>query len=201
MSRYTGPKLRIMRALGMQLPGLSAKSIEKRQNPPGQHGGSRVKRKPSLYGRRLREKQKLRFHYGVTERQMRTIAEQASRTASSTGTAIVRLLEQRIDNIVFRAGFARTIPAARQLVSHGHVTLNGRRLDVPSARLRPGDVVVVKTKAHEIVRLQQSTGTTLAKPDWLAVDDTALSVRVVSMPDETAIPFPIEIGLVVEFYS
>jgi small subunit ribosomal protein S4 len=105
MSRYTGPRLRIMRALGTNLPGLSAKTIDKRPHPPGQHG-PRTKRKASLHGSRLREKQKLRFHYGVTERQMRTLAAMASRGKTPMGAALVQLLERRLDNIVFRAGFA-----------------------------------------------------------------------------------------------
>lgn len=200
MSRYTGPRLRVMRALGVNLPGLSAKSIEKRPFPPGQHG-PRSRRKVSLYGSRLREKQKLRYHYGVTERQLLTLAQAAARTKGPTGPALIQLLERRLDNIVFRAGFARTIPAARQLVKHSHVTVNGRVLNIPSARVKLGDVVAIRTRAHEAVQLQRAKGEALAKPDWLSVDADAYSARVASLPDVTAIPFPIEIGLVVEFYS
>lgn len=200
MSRYTGPRLRIMRALGTNLPGLSAKTIDKRPHVPGQHG-PRSKRKPSLYAKRLQEKQKLRFHYGVTERQLRTLAAVAARGKLRTGAALVQLLERRIDNVIFRAGFARTIPAARQLVRHGHVTLNGHVLNIPSARLRRGDVLAIRARAHDAVRLQQAKGETLAKPEWLEVDANAFTVRLTALPDEQAVPFPIDMGLVVEFYS
>jgi small subunit ribosomal protein S4 len=188
-----------MRALGVNLSGFSGKSIDKRPTPPGQHGTR--KRKPSLYGQRLAEKQKLRVHYGLTERQMETLARTAARSRLNTGAAIVQLLERRLDNVVFRAGFARTIPAARQLVTHAHVTVNGRVCNIPSARLRRGDVVAVRERGHQAVRLQQAKGEALAKPDWLSVDSGALSITVAALPDESAVPFPIEIGLVVEFYS
>ena len=200
MSRYTGPRVRVMRALGMNLPGLSAKTMEKRPHPPGQHV-SRVKRKVSLYAQRLREKQKLRFHYGLTERQLATLAWMAARAKAPVGTALAQLLERRIDNIVFRAGFARTIPAARQLVCHGHVAVNDRVLDIPSARLRRGDLVSVRAGAIPAVRLQQAKGATLERPDWLEINDEACTARLMVLPDQAAIPFPIEMGLVVEFYS
>lgn len=200
MSRYTGPRLRVMRALGVNLPGLSAKTIDKRPHPPGQHG-PRTRRKASLHGTRLREKQKLRFHYGLTERPLRTLAAMAARAKAPTGAALVQLLERRLDNIVFRAGFARTIPAARQLVTHGHVEVNGRVLDIPSARLRRGDTVAVRARAQEAVRLHRAKGATLGRPDWLGVDTDAFRARMTAFPDAGAIPFPIEIGLVVEFYS
>lgn len=200
MSRYTGPRLRVMRALGVNLPGFSGKSIEKNPKPPGQHGPT-ARRKQSLYGTRLSEKQKLRFHYGLTERQLRQIAETAARRRGNTASLIVERLELRLDNVVFRAGFARTNPAARQLVRHGHVTVNGRILDIPSARVRRGDVVAVRASGHKAVRLHQERGEALAKPDWLEADNDALTVRIVALPDLATIPFPIEMQLVIEFYS
>lgn len=189
-----------MRALGMNLPGLSAKSIDKRPHPPGQHG-PRLKRKLSLHGTRLREKQKLRYHYGVTERQLRSLAEMAARAKAPTGSALIALLERRLDNVVFRAGFARTIPAARQLVSHGHVQVNGRRLDIPSARVKRGDTISIHTSGQEAVRHQQAKGEALARPEWLSVEREAFKASLVALPDETSIPFPIEMAHVVEFYS
>lgn len=200
MSRYTGPRLRVMRGLGVNLPGLSAKSIEKRPRPPGQHG-ARPRRNQSLFAKQLREKQKLRFHYGVTERRLRTMAARALRTKGNTGDALARLLELRLDNVIFRAGFVRTIPAARQIVTHGHVTVNGRVLDIASARLRRGDLVVVRTRAHDAVRLQQALGETLAKPDWLDADSDALTITVRALPDQQAIPFELEMAMVIEFYA
>lgn len=199
MSRYTGPRVRIMRALGVNLPGLSSKTIEKRPQPPGQHG--RAKRKVSLHGTRLREKQKLRFHYGVTERQMRTLAAQAARAKGATGGVLIQLLERRLDNIVFRAGFARTIPAARQLVAHGHVLVNGGVVDIASARLRRGDIIAIRPRAHAAVALQQAKGEALARPDWIDSGAEPYSARLAALPPDTAVPFPIDIGLVVEFYA
>lgn len=160
-----------------------------------------MKRKLSLYGTRLREKQKLRFHYGVTERQLRTLAAQAARGKGATGAVLVQLLERRLDNVVFRAGFARTIPAARQLVTHGHVTVNGNVLNIPSARLRRGDTIAIRPRAHNAVALQQAKGEALAKPDWIEAGSEPYSARLAALPPDTAVPFPIEIGLVVEFYS
>lgn len=200
MSRYTGPRLRVMRALGVNLPGFSGKTIDKNPHPPGQHGPT-ARRKLSLYAERLREKQKLRYHYGLTERQMRIVAERAARAPQSTALVMARLLELRLDNILFRAGFARTNGASRQLVRHGHVTVNGRVVDIPSARLRRGDAIAVRTSAHKAVRLQQQRGEALAHPEWLEVDNDAFTARVVAVPDEAAIPFPIDMRLVVEFYS
>lgn len=200
MSRYTGPRLRVMRALGVNLPGLSGKSIDKNPHPPGQHGPT-ARRKLSLYAERLREKQKLRYHYGLTERQMRIIAERAARAPQSTALVFARLLELRLDNVLFRAGFARTNGASRQLVRHGHVTVNGRVVDIPSARLRRGDVLAVRTSGQKAVQLQRERGEALARPEWLDVDSEALTARVVGIPDETTIPFPIDMRLVVEFYS
>jgi small subunit ribosomal protein S4 len=189
-----------MRALGVNLPGLSDKTIDERPTPPGQHG-PRLRRKLTHYAQQLREKQKLRYHYGVTERQMRTIADHAMHSRENTAAALVRALELRLDNIVFRAGFARTIPAARQIVAHGHVTVNGRKLDIPSAQLRRGDTVEVRPGGRDAVRAQQAKGETLARPEWLDVDNDALRIRVAALPDDSAVPFPIEMHLVVEFYS
>lgn len=200
MSRYTGPRLRVMRALGVNLPGLSAKSIEKRPRPPGQHG-ARPRRNASLFAKQLREKQKMRFHYGVTERQLRTVAAKALRAKDNSGDAFARQLELRLDNLVFRAGFARSIPAARQIVTHGHVAVNGKVLDIASAKLRRGDVVSVRTRGQAGVRLQQSRGEALIKPDWLTVDSETLTFTVVSVPDQLAIPFEIEMALVIEYYA
>lgn len=200
MSRYIGPRVRILRSLGVNLPGLSAKSNEKRAFPPGQHG-ARLRRKDTLYGRRLREKQKLRYHYGVTERQMRVLAARALRSRTNAADELVRLLEHRVDSLVFRAGFARTIPAARQLVSHGHITLNGKKMDIPSARLRSGDVLGVRPKGEAIVRAYQALGASLQKPEWLEIDDQALTLRISGVPAVDAVPFPVNVGLVVEFYS
>jgi small subunit ribosomal protein S4 len=189
-----------MRALGVNLPGLSGKTMDKNPTLPGQHGpGSR--RKLSLFGTRLREKQKLRYHYGLTERQLRAVAEKAARRRGNTAQLIAELLETRLDNVVFRAGFGRTNGASRQLVRHGHVTVNGRVLDIPSAHVRRGDVIAVRESGKKAVGLQKERGEALQRPEWLEVDADALSARMSALPDATAIPFPIEMQLVIEFYS
>jgi small subunit ribosomal protein S4 len=189
-----------MRALGMNLPGLSSKSMEKRPSPPGQHGAKR-RRALSNYGKRLKEKQKLRMHYGVSERQLRAVAAEADRVRGNAVMMIAQLLERRLDNIVFRAGLGRTIPAARQLVVHGHILVNGKPLTYPAARLKVGDAVSVREKGHVAVRAQQAQGIALTAPDWLDVDRDGLTARMTGMPGAESVPFPIELPLVVEFYS
>jgi small subunit ribosomal protein S4 len=175
--------------------------MEKRPTPPGQHGARRRKA-ASNYGKRLKEKQTLRAHYGVSERQLRVIAAQAARSRGNAMTALVQLLERRLDSLVFRAGFARTIPAARQLVTHGHISVNGKRLTYPSARLQASDLIGVSgARGETAVRAQQEKGVVLSVPEWLTVDNNALTARLSGMPDVDAVPFPIELPLVVEFYS
>ncbi|EYF06219.1 30S ribosomal protein S4 [Chondromyces apiculatus] len=200
MSRYTGPRVKIMRALGTELPGLSAKKTERRPYPPGQHGQAR--KKLSEYALRLREKQKLRLNYGLTDRQLRNLMIEARGSDMAAGAKLIELLERRLDNVVFRAGFARTIPAARQLVTHGHVLVDGKRVDIVSYRLRAGQTVSLREKS----RAHQTVETGLARkdleaPTWLSVDKDTRSARVASLPDETSIPFAIEVQLIIEFYS
>ena len=201
MARYTGPRVRVLRALGVNLPGRTAKTMEKRPTPPGQHG-TRRRSALSNYGKRLKEKQKLRAHYGVSERQLRQVAAMASRSRGNAIATLVQLLERRLDSLVFRAGFARTIPAARQLIGHGHVTINGRKLSYPAARVSAGDVIgIAGARGEKVVRAQQELGVTLAVPEWLDVDAVALTARMSGLPGVDAVPFPIELPLVVEFYS
>lgn len=200
MSRYIGPRVKKMRALGVEMPGLSRKKTERRPYPPGQHGQGR--RKITEYGVRLIEKQKLHFNYGVTERQLRRLVAEALASKAATGDKLLELLERRLDNTVFRAGFAPTIPAARQLVRHGHVLINGKRLDIPSYRVQQGDEITLKDKAKENAHVKEAlTGTSLSRPAWVEFDESKLSAKVQSLPDETSIPFPIDVKMVVEFYS
>ena len=200
MSRYTGPRLRVMRALGLNLPGLSAKSIERRPYPPGQHGQRR--RKHSDYALHLLEKQKLRFHYGLAERQLRTVVQAAMNSPAVTGAKLIELLERRLDNVVFRAGLTRTIVAARQLVRHGHVRVNGRRVDIPSSRLRAGDVVTLDERMRKSALVQDALKSfAQQRPTWLHLDEAEPSARMTSLPDEQSVPFPVDLRLVIEFYS
>ena len=200
MSRLTSPRLKIVRQLGTGLPGLSMKSTEKRPHPPGQHGPTRRRRKDSPFALRLREKQKVRFNYGLTERALRRLVEEAVATRGNTGVVLIQLLERRLDNVVYRAGFGRTIPAARQLVSHGHVEVNGRRVDVASMRLSRGDVITVRSSGRNIAEAALQSGGGVESP-WLEIDRAALSIRVVTYPDPGFVPFPLETRLIVEHYS
>ncbi|OYW29921.1 MAG: 30S ribosomal protein S4 [Methyloversatilis sp. 12-65-5] len=201
MSRYTGPRLRVLRALGTDLPGLTRKNVENRTSPPGQHG-ARPNRRKSEFGAQLMEKQKLRYNYGLNETQLRGVFREAERSKLPTGEKLVELLERRIDNIVFRGGLAPTIPAARQLVRHKHVLLNGRRVNVPSIRLRVGDTITLTDKGRKVQSVVDALQTPpLERAEWLAFDATALSLRLAHLPPGDATPFAFEAQKVVEFYA
>ena len=199
MSRYRGPRLRIVRRLG-DLPGLSRKS-PRRSYPPGQHGQARRKR--SEYAIRLEEKQKLRFNYGLSERQLVRYVKKARRAQGSTGQVLLQLLEMRLDNTVFRLGMAPTIPAARQLVNHGHVTVNDRRVDIASYQCRPGDVIGVRNqeKSREIVKLNLQYPGLANVPSHLELDKDKLTGKVNSVIEREWIALQINELLVVEYYS
>jgi small subunit ribosomal protein S4 len=191
-----------MRALGLDLPGLSPKTSERRPYPPGQHGQRR--RKDTEFGKRLREKQKLRVNYGLSEAQMRNIFHEALHSRVNTGTKLIELLERRIDNVVYRAGFARSIPAARQLVNHGHVLVDGRRVDIPSFRLKVGQLVSIKVASQQAKPVLD--GLTLSERrswenGWLQIDRDARSVKLSHLPDDTAVPFTLNVQLVIELYA
>ena len=200
MSRFTGPRLKAMRALGVELPGLSRKSIADRPHPPGQHGNR--PRKKSGFGLQLQEKQKLRLNYGLSERQMRRVMSDAKRAQGSAGDMLAELLERRLDNAVFRAGFAPTIPAARQLVNHSHVLVNGRPVNIPSYRLRIGDVISLREKSRKHPVVQENfADPALTRPEWLGCDEATRTATVAHLPALSDIPFPIEMQLVVEYYA
>lgn len=200
MSRYTGPRLKMMRALGVELPGLSRKSIEGRPHRPGQHGQKMMR--ASEYRVQLVEKQKLRFNYGLTERQLRSAFAEARRSKTHTGEKLVELLERRLDNMLFRAGFAPTIPAARQLVNHGHFLVNGRRVNIPSYRVRVGDVIAPREKSrnHQLL-LDALKAPSLSRPEWISFDEAKLEARLSHLPGGDAAPFELAVQHVVEFYT
>lgn len=201
MARYTGPRVKKMRALGVELPGLSRKSIERRPYAPGQHGQTR-RRKLSDFGRQLLEKQKLRLNYGVGERQFRRLVVAAKRSKTATGEKLLELLERRLDNVVFRAGFAPTIPAARQLVNHGHFLVNGRRVDIASFSVQDGDVVALREKSRALpVVVASMENPALLRPDWLEFNGTTHTARIMASPTPESVPFEIDVQLVVEYYS
>lgn len=202
MARYTGPRLKIIRRLGTPLPGLMRTDPDlRRPYPPGQHGPTRRK-KLSDYALRLMEKQKLRFHYGVSEKQLRAYMAKAAKAKGNKGNNLLSLLERRLDNVVFRAGWAPTIPAARQLTRHGHVEVNGRRVNIPAYQLRPGDVVAVREKSKWKERAHESMTdpNNLATPNYLEVKENK-SVTVTVRPEREDCPLDIDPHLVVEFYS
>jgi small subunit ribosomal protein S4 len=202
MSRYTGPRLKVLRALGVDLPGLSRKSMQERSQPPGQHGARKVAARKSEFGLQLMEKQKLRYNYGLTERQLRRVVTDAKRHRGATGAKMVELLERRLDNLVFRAGFAPTIPAARQLVSHGHFQLNGKRVTIPSIRLRVGDSFG-PTEAGGKIDLVRFTleAPSLERPEWIGFDGSTQTARLSHLPDGDSAPFPLDLQRVVEYYA
>ena len=202
MSRYSGPRLKVLRALGVDLPGLSRRSMQERPNPPGQHGLQKMSGRKSGYGQQLMEKQKIRYNYGLTETQLRRVVVEAKKGRGATGGKIIELLERRLDNLVFRAGFAPTIPAARQLVSHGHIALNGRRVTIASIRVKIGDAFgpTEKGRKHEIVRTTLENPA-LERPEWIALDSATQTARLSHLPDGEAMPFPLDLQRVVEYYA
>ncbi len=202
MSRYTGPRLKVLRALGVDLPGLSRKSMQERAQPPGQHGARKVTARKSEFGLQLMEKQKLRYNYGLTERQLRRTVADAKKHRGATGDKLVELLERRLDNLVFRAGFAPTIPAARQLVSHGHFQLNGKRVTIPSIRLRVGDAFGPSAAGSKIDLVRATLeDPALERPEWIALDSATATARLSHLPGGDAAPFPLDLQRVVEYYA
>jgi len=203
MSRYTGPKARVSRRLGVNIWGTQGenRALDRRPYPPGEHGRSR-RRNPSEYLLQLQEKQKARFTYGLNERQFRRLYDEANKTKGVTGEQMLQLLERRLDNIVYRAGWASTRPQARQFVGHGHVDVNGKRVDIPSYRVRKGDVVTVRTKARQMIVIQWNRDVLdRTPPPWLDRGDEGWSVTVREFPLREHIDVPVREQLIVELYS
>jgi small subunit ribosomal protein S4 len=202
MARYTGPRTKISRRFGVALFGPS-KSLERRNFPPGQHGVRAGRKKKSEYSVALGEKQKLRFQYGILEKQFRGYYEEAARRRGVTGEILLQLLETRLDNVCYRAGFANTRQAARQLVNHGHVSVNGRRVDIPSFQIKPGDIVKIGAKPSSQQLAVRMTDLTQSLPsvDWLSVDKDKLEATVTRMPERSDIDPLVNEQLIVELYS
>lgn len=200
MARYRGPRLRITRRLGTDMPGLTRKHADRRPYPPGQHGQGR--QRFSEFKKQLYEKQKLRFNYGVSEKQLRNLFNDAQRSREPAGQALLKLLEQRLDNVVFRLGLAPTIPAARQLVVHGHIMIDGRKVDRPSYRVQPGHEITVRPKSRNNDAIKESVAQpTLRLPSYLSFDGSTLTGQMVAEPQREDIPLQVEEQLVVEYYS
>ena len=200
MARYIGPKSRIARRFGEAIFGPD-KVLDRRNYAPGQHGVNRRK-KSSEYGIQLAEKQKAKYTYGVLERQFRLLFAQASRSKGITGEILLQLLESRLDNVVYRLGMAPTRAAARQLVSHRHITLDGKVVNIPSVQVKPGQVVAVREKAKSLEVIAAALdGFNHSKYSWLEWDSNSLSGKFLNLPERTEIPETINEQLIVELYS
>ncbi len=205
MSRYTGPRARVSRRLGTNIFGTrgEALALEKRPYPPGVHGRTRRRTNGNgEYLAQLQEKQKARFSYGLTEKQFRKVYDEANRRAGVTGENMLVLLETRLDNVVYRAGICATRAQARQFVSHGHFTVNGKRVDIPSYKVRKGDLIEVKQASRENAILQWNVDVLdRTPPAWLEKGDHAHAIKVYSEPIREQIDIPIREQLIVELYS
>ena len=199
MGRYTGPRTKIARRFGEPIFGPD-KILEKRPNAPGQHGARR-KKKLSEYGEQLRETQKARYIYGMMESQFRIFFKRAKAKAGVTGDVLLQLCETRLDNIVYRLGLAPTRPAARQLVTHRHITLDGKICNVPSCIVKPGQVIGLREKSRNLTAVAASLKNSKPSVGWLAWDDANMTGSLLSVPERSEIPEQIEMQLIVELYS
>jgi len=201
MARYKGPRVRINRRFGQ--PIFAAKMREHRMFPPGVHGPKKSRRKMSDYGVGLNEKQKLRYQYGLLERQFRRMFEVARKKRGVTGEMLLQLLETRLDNVVYRIGFATTRPFARQLVTHGHIKVDGRKVSSPSYNVKPGDVIDVRDTAasRQLVSKSLESAQVRPMPDWIAFNREAFRAQIARMPTHDDIQPIVNMQLIVEFYS
>lgn len=200
MARYTGPTTKIARKFGEPIYGPD-KYFERKNVPPGQHGVAKKRKKVSEYGSQLREKQKVKYTYGVLERQFRNLYERASKMKGRKGENLLLLLESRIDNLVFRIGIAPTRAAARQLVSHRHIVLDGEVCSIPSTIVKPGQVVGVRERSKSMETIQSSISTGNPRHPWISWDSNTLSGKFLNLPERTEIPENINEQLIVELYS
>jgi small subunit ribosomal protein S4 len=199
MARYIGPKVRLSRRVAVPIADIPKHTNNERiRTPPGMHGyrGRRLRD----YGVRMNEKQKVRFHYCVQEKQFRRYIAEAARRPGNTGALLMQLLERRLDNAIRRSGLARTIWAARQVVAHGHVLLNGRKTDRPSCELQVGDVITLKPKAQKLARDAMESLAGHEVPGWLELNPSELTLKMLATPAMDQIPFDVNPNLIVEFY-
>ncbi len=198
MARYLGPKVKLSRRVGVPIADIPKHTAKRQLTPPGMHGyrGRRLRD----YGIRLNEKQKLRYHYGVLEKQFRRYVHEAARRKGNTGEVLLQLLERRLDNVVRRAGFTRTVWAARQMVGHGHVEVNGQKVDRPSFSVKPGDHVTLRSRISKLAQDNMESMAGHIVPGWMEVNPSELAIRVVSPPTREEIPFDVNTNLIVEFY-
>lgn len=202
MARYTGSKHKLSRREGVNLTGTRSRSLDRRLNV--QPGGRRrmPQRRMSEYGRQLREKQKLKRYFGMMEKQFRNTFEQAQRSTEPTGDALLKLLEARLDNVVYRLGFTPTSPMARQIVNHGHVLVNDQRVTIPSYRVKPGDTIKLRQKAQQIptvIEALEDSGNRI--PSWLSREGNNPSGRMVAEPDPEEFTIPLDVEQIIAFYA
>ena len=199
MARYTGPSWKLSRRLGISLSG-TGKELEKRPYAPGPHGPGQRK-KLSEYGLQLQEKQKLRHMYGVNERQFRNLFDKAAKMAGKHGENFMILLESRLDNIVYRLGLARTRRQARQLVNHGHILVDGSRVDIPSYQVKPGQTISLREKSQNLAIVKEAVEVSNFVPEYLTFDAEKLEGTFTRLPERSELPAEINEALIVEFYS
>ena len=200
MARYTGPKTKIARKFGESIFG-DDKSFEKRNYPPGQHGNNRRRGKKSEYAIQLAEKQKAKYTYGILERQFRNMFKKATSSRGITGEVLLQLCESRLDNVVYRMGIAPSRSAARQLVSHRHIVVNGEKVNIPSYQLKPGDTVGVREKSKSLEAIEVSLANASHVYEWITWDNAILRGTYVSTPERIQIPENINEQFIVELYS
>ncbi len=201
MARYIGPKSKIARKFGDPIFG-SDKVLEKKAYPPGMHGNNKRRRKQSEYGIQLKEKQKAKYTYGILERQFSNLFEKAQRSKGVTGEVLLQLLESRLDNVVFRLGIATTRSGARQLVSHRHITVNGKVVNISSYTLRSGDIIGVREKSKSLEAITESlSGSHRSASAWLEWDYTQMAGKFLNRPEREEIPENLREQLIVELYS
>lgn len=200
MARYTGPKTRICRIFGEPILG-NGKYLSKNSNPPGQHGPTKKRKAPGEYALQLKEKQKAKYTYGVLEKQFRRTFDEAARRKGATGENLMKLLEARLDNAVYRLGMAMSRPGARQLVSHKHVTVNGVVVNIPSFQLQPGDVIGVREKDRANASITGTFRGKNAKFTWMDWTESEMQGTFVAYPERESIPENIKEQLIVELYS
>jgi len=199
MANYTGPKVKLSRRVGVPIADLPKHTTKRQLNPPGQHGfrGRRLRD----YGVRLNEKQKLRYHYNVMEKQFRRYMDKAGSMKGDSGELLLRLLEERLDNVIRRLGWARSIWAARQFVAHGHVLINGKKVDIASYQVSVNDEITIKKESgKKLVREAMESLPGHEVPAWLSYDPSTLTAKVVAVPTSDQVPFDVNMNLVIEYY-
>ncbi|AGY54388.1 30S ribosomal protein S4 [Bacteroidales bacterium CF] len=200
MARYTGPSTKIARKFGEPIFGPD-KSYEKKNYPPGQHGLAKKRKKTSEYGTQLKEKQKVKYTYGLLERQFRNLYETASKMKGRKGENLILLLETRLDNLIYRMGIAPSRAAARQLVTHCHIVVDGEVCNVPSRGIKPGQIVGVRERSKSLEVIQNNVSRSASRFPWIEWDGAALTGKLLNMPERTEIPEVINEQLIVELYS